>query len=382
MTAVPTVTLIGPRALPHLVVTGSPRQRGYQRGVALRGMIESRIERAILEMAKGSPLAASRVIADRFEKVLAWRDPPVLETLRGLSEGSGIDWEDYRVAVLGAGGWFRLDCSVFAATGPATRDGELILGKNGDLDPPFMTDEDLFAQTVRPDSGHPYLELGVYPERAHQPDGMNAHGLTVVGCGQRATDGRRAHREKRDIGVTIYDIMHRLFSQCASVDEAVEVLRESPRGYSGRTLILGDATGRWIKAEVTYGQIALFEPEQERTFPANFVCAGVSGTFSSPDLKPLITTRSERPSSYVRYDRYMDQLTRKAGSIDLEFAKTLLRDTHPERGENSICKADDHPTLESFIFRPQSLEIWATKGAPDLNRFEKLPAIASLAEAS
>jgi len=38
--------------------------------------------------------------------------------------------------VIGAGGWFRLDCSIFAATGTATTDGVLILTKAGDLDVP------------------------------------------------------------------------------------------------------------------------------------------------------------------------------------------------------------------------------------------------------
>jgi hypothetical protein len=235
-----------------------------------------------------------------------------------------------------------------------------------------MTEHDLFAQTVQPDEGHAYLELGVYPERAYQPDGMNAAGLTVVGCGQRAADGRAAQREGREVGVTVYDIMHRLFSQCATLEEAAEILKESPRGYSGRTLILGDAGGRWLKAELTWGEIALSAPEPERDFAANFVCAGVSGTFSSPRLRPLITTRAERPSSYVRYDRYMDLLTRNAGAIDLDFARALLRDVHPERGENSICKAGEHPTLESFIFRPQQREVWVTKGAPDTTEYERL----------
>ncbi len=37
---------------------------------------------------------------------------------------------------MGAGDWFRLDCSIVAATGTATTDGALILTKNGDLDVP------------------------------------------------------------------------------------------------------------------------------------------------------------------------------------------------------------------------------------------------------
>lgn len=364
---------LGDRRIPFLRVAGDAYARGVQRGRALGELVVSRFERAIAELRAGAPWDESCRVAARFERVLAERDPDVLEVLRGVADGAGLPWDDYRVAVMGAGGWFRLDCSVFAAGGAATADGGLILGKNGDLDPPFMDEHDVFVQEVAPERGYRFIEMGVYPERAYQPDGMNEHGLAIVGCGQRVSDGPRAWRDGLDVGLTLYDAMHRLYTRCATVDEALAVLRESPRGYSGRTLILGDASGRWAKVELSYDKIAVFEPEPDRNYPANFVCAGVSGTLSAPALRPLISGPRERPSSYVRYDRYLDLLTRHAGAIDLDFARRLLRDTEPEPGEYSICKHAGNPTLESFIFEPQRRRAWALKGLPDRNEYVPVP---------
>ncbi len=371
MTASP-LQFLGERRIPYLRVSGDAHARGLQRGQALRDMVVSRFERALAELRKGAAWAVSCAVADRFQQTLAARDPDVLQVLRGIADGANLPWDDYRVAVMGAGGWFRLDCSVFAAGGAATVDGQLILGKNGDLEPPFMDEHDVFVQQVTPDRGYRFIEMGVYPERAYQPDGMNERGLAIVGCGQRVRDGLDAWRAGRDVGLTLYDAMHRLYTQCATVDEALAVLHEAPRGYSGRTLVVGDASGRWAKVELSYDRIAVFEPEPDRHYPGNFVCAGVSGTLSAAALRPLITGIHERPSSYRRYDRYMDLLGRHAGRIDQAFARALLRDTHPEPGENSICKYGSQPTLESFLFAPQQRRIWALKGDPHRSGFVEL----------
>jgi len=55
---------------------------------------------------------------------------------QGLQRGQALKSMVGSPAVMGAGGSFRLDCSIFAATGTATTDGVLILTKAGDLDVP------------------------------------------------------------------------------------------------------------------------------------------------------------------------------------------------------------------------------------------------------
>ncbi len=370
---VPEVRYLGEQRIPLLHVAGDAYTRGRQRGQALQGMILSRVERAQAALLGAPGGRHAGRIAERFERALERRDPDVLHTLRGLADGAGIPWSQYRIAVMGAGGWFRLDCSVFAASRTATRDGSLILAKNGDLEPPFMAAEDVFVMEVAPDRGYRHIEMGVYPERACQPDGMNEAGLTVVGCGQRVSDGRVAYRDNAPVGETLYDVMQRIFASCATVEQALEILSESPRGYSGRTVIVGDASGEWAKVELSYSQMAVIRPEPDRLHPGNFVCAAVSGTFSDPSMRPLITSIAERPSSYRRHDRYMSLLQRKAGEIDLQFSQALLRDTDPEPGDWSICKNGANATLESFIYLPQKRRVLACKGLPDQNPYVEVP---------
>ncbi|HEY0117648.1 MAG TPA: C45 family peptidase [Cellulomonas sp.] len=366
-----TLTRIG-GVLPCVTVSGAPYERGVQKGGLLADMVAVRVDKTLRQMATAVPRETSRQVADRFMAVLERREPEVLEELRGIGDGAGIDWDDLRISAFGAGGGARIECSVFAATGPATTDGSLLLGKNGDLGVPFMTEQDAYVAKVTPDHGYRFIEMGTYPERVCQPEGMNERGLTVVGCGQKPRDGQQAYATGREVGVSLYDTMHTIYQHCATIEDALEVLGEAPRGYTGRTLLIGDATGRFAKVEVTFERMAVRWPEPQRSYPANFVAAGVSGTFSEPDTWDQVTDIAQRPAAYTRYDRYMNLLVGRAGSIDVAAGIAILGDHDPEPGGSSICKHTDGPTLEAYLYQPQSRTIWAANGHPCQAQFHPI----------
>lgn len=370
--------------LPFIRLSGSAYERGWQRGQAIPHLVATRTERLITSLLGGRTIEYVTAIADRYEAAVARHQPDAVTELHGIAEGSDIPWSDFRLGAFGGAGGGSLECSVFAATGSATTDGGLVMAKNGDLAPPMMTEDDVLVAEVRPEDGYRYLEMGIHPEKASQPDGMNEAGLTVIGCGQKVRDGSEAAASGADIGMSVYEMQRQISRQCATVDEAIAVLEASPRGFTGRTLILGDASGRWAKVEISYADIAVFRPEPDRDFPANHVTAGVSGTFSAPHMRPLVTTRQQRPAAYVRYDRYMSVLTRDAGNIDIGYAKSLVAEHDQGRTPNSICKHtegdavvkvsghNEGPTLESFIFEPQQRRVWAAKGHPCDGNFVEL----------
>jgi isopenicillin-N N-acyltransferase-like protein len=341
-------------------------------------MIHSRVDRAVSHNQGPVERAEAMRVAAKVEKILAARIPETLEELRGIADGAGVDWDAMRLAVLAGGGGLRYlaTCSIFAATRTATADGHLIIGAGGDLNPPVLTDQDYFVREVHPDRGYRYVTMGVFPERPTQPEGMNEKGVTVVGVGQAPEDGKRAYREDLPIGVSLYDSMHWIYTECATIDDVLRVLRESPRGYTGRTMIVGDASGQWAKVEITYDHMEVFRPEPDALYATNFVTAGVSGTYVGVTTHPLVTNRSQKLNQYTRYDRYMTLLARQAGRVDLAFAQELLRDHDGSPGSSSICKHAEGATLDAMIFKPEERRAWVLKGRPCENEFHevKVPA--------
>lgn len=383
----------GEQAIPVIRLEGPARERGVQRGELMRQMIARRVDR-ILQGYRGLATREELFrLADESEAALRRRAPDTIAELRGMSDGARIPWDDLRVASLVRtvgfqavlGSTLRLeDCLCVLASNSATADGSPLLGKNADYVTSVSGVEDLFVMEVIPDRGFAHIGIGVYPEKVCQPEGMNERGLAIVGAGQYPSDGRDAFAARRPTGPDIYQLYGDILSACATVTEAIDAMREPPHGYTGRVMILADATGAWAKVEITYSLIKVYEPEPDARYAANHVAAGTSGVFSSREMQSLITDRNDRPGAYRRYDRTMDLLVGRAGTIDADAIKSILRDHYDGPGLTSPCKHVDPaivdtlpplealPSLSSVVFEPATGRAWLTKGAPCVSDFVEI----------
>jgi hypothetical protein len=70
-------------------------------------------------------------------------------------------------------------------------------------------------------------------------------------------------------------------------------------------MFLCGANGDWAKLEITYNHVRVRQPEPEVTYAGNFVAAGVSGVYGSPELHDPVTSRAERPPAYHSAVRYL-----------------------------------------------------------------------------
>lgn len=358
--------------IPVVVVNGDPYERGRQRARQIPGLIGSRVERVCRAYRAIDGGASAVATTNRVEASVARLAPELLEELRGVADGSGLSWDDLRLAAFGRSvqnaeqvrARLDEDCSCLVAAGPATVDGRLIMAKNADLMPPLLDGTDYLIMFVTPDKGYRHALIGVFPERPTQPEGMNEHGLTIIGSGQAPADGREAWATNSPVGLAVHDAQARIYATCKTVDEALEVLREDPRGYYGRVLFVGDATGAWAKVEISHANIAVSKPEPDLHFPLNHVAAGVSGVFSAPHMRGLLKNRSSGENPYVRYDRYMTLLQELAGGLTRDKVTGVLRDHGPGAGAASICKHADGATLGAVIFEPETRQAWVAQGAP------------------
>lgn len=379
--------LTGPNfTIPIVRVVGPAYERGRQRGEQIPQMIRRRVESMNEGYRRIAPRPRLLQLADEAEAVLREKVPSAVAELRGISDSTGIGWDELRIAALVRTVGFQAvmgseivrqdDCLCIVASGPATADGDIIVGKNGDFLTSVSAVDDLFITEVVPDRGYAHVAVGVYPEKPTQPEGMNERGVAVVGAGQYPKDGLRAFETGTPTGACIYHVLQRVYTEAATVDEAIAILADAPRGYTGRVMLIGDATGAWAKVEITYEHMSVKRPDADARYRTNHIGAGTSGVFSDPAMQSLITDRRERPAAYARYDLMMELLVANAGRIDAALAQDLLRDHTSGPGLSSPCKHIDGvraedvpplealPTLEALLFEPARLRGWIAKGAP------------------
>jgi hypothetical protein len=372
--------------IPVVRVIGSPSERGRQRGQLIPDMVRRRVDSQVRAYSGLATRDRLLRLADEAESALVARAPETIEELDGIARGAGLDWDDLRIAALVRTVGFQAaigsavsqeDCLCIAISGAATTNGEPVLGKNGDFVLSVSALDDLFITEVVPDHGHPHVAIGVYPEKPTQPEGMNDRGLTVVGAGQYPSDGRAAFEAGRPTGACLYHVLARVYRECETIEEAVELLRPGPRGYTGRVMFIGDDSGRWAKLEITYDDLHVAYSDA-----GHRVAAGTSGVFNEPRMQAMITSPRDRPAAYARYQRAMDLLSEQTGRLNAERARAILAMHGPDGpGLSTPCKHVDGiapeslppleclPTLESLVFEPAQLRGWLAKGPPCTTSF-------------
>lgn len=374
------------------MVKGKPYEMGQQRGEQLADMVRAKMERALkfdmwarLIAKIPEEMEKRRAVADKFEDAINKKFPEIIDEFRGLADGAKVRYEDLKFALFGdiptkypykdlmrpqidSTGLPIEECSGFAATGPATADEHPIIAKNGDYSP-NLREEDACLIYAEPAGGNRYIAVGAYPE-SFKSDGLNEKGLALCGSGVNIhNEAHEAYEKGKPIGVPLHHLQSVIYAQCNNVDDAIAYLKMSPRGYVGRNLNLVDTEGNILKAEISFEHINLIWPYENAMFAANWFVAGASH-FASKAMNWISSTEEEYPSSYKRFDRYMELLTANAGKIDFDFAKRVIRDHKNGPGGWSICRHGPVYTLESYIIQPADGRVWCCVGHPCENEYE------------
>ena len=125
-----------------------------------------------------------------------------------------------------------LSCSNFAVWGKWTADGRLLHGRNLDWDIRGDAQDDAVTIIWRPKGGTPFLMVG-WSGAIGSVSGMNAKGITI---GEMTLPSPNATFD----GQPLFILMRRVLQEAATLDEAVAILRDTPR-TSGWNFIVGDA---------------------------------------------------------------------------------------------------------------------------------------------
>ncbi len=200
-----------------LILEGSWNDMGKQYGEAYPDLVKMTIAAEI-----GSILEehSYEEIEKGIKKQLDYYDkyaPEVTELLRGISEGSGVNF-DYVVA-----GFSRMDgdsfCSSMAAWGDATKGGKVIAGANMDIDVGVASigGETCFygpALICYPEGEHAFVTNGGFFSTVV----MNDAGVCFVG-----SSGQHELEDDTDYGLPVRSPMTFLAAKCATAEEAKDM---------------------------------------------------------------------------------------------------------------------------------------------------------------
>lgn len=204
-----------------LHLAGTPYEMGFQHGRLLKDQIAGLTKRIQLMLAiegsrdpKNHPLPR---LKEAYERCLPFIPKEILEEMRGLAEGSGLDLELIQIANMIPE---LFHCSGFALWGKATKDGVLYHGRI--LDYAIEVGYHMYAVVVvaRPDGKHAFVNVG-YAGFLGSVTGVNDQQVAFGEMGGRG--------EGNWDGMPMSFLMRKGMEDADDIEEALAIFRDTPR---------------------------------------------------------------------------------------------------------------------------------------------------------
>ncbi|GAB4416347.1 MAG: acyl-CoA--6-aminopenicillanic acid acyl-transferase [Anaerolineae bacterium] len=343
---------------------GSPYQMGYQHGRQvrpLRPQIITAMEARFAQLEQDGADAAFAALVEETRQVVETIDPATVALVHGLADGLELDFNRLLRYNLAA---FLRDalltrkllngpsdgCTTWAASGPATGDGQPILAKNRDY-----RLEHLPLQVVvkaEPAQGYRYT----FVTSAGSP------GVFVAGFNEAGLAVADSHVSSSDVGpgLPTYALSMHLLEEHRSVRSALDYLQATPR-LGRNNLLLADAGGDMALFEIGHHHSGVVEAEAGLLVSTNH--------FRSPAMQPYFVETdppARRGNTFERYQLAWERLSSAYGRIDLTLAQQLMA-AHAD-GLASLCchpsAASETATIAAMIFLPTQRRMLFSHGQP------------------
>jgi hypothetical protein len=241
--------------------------------------------------------------------------------MRALAEATGLDYEQ----VLVANTFLDLKeiprCSTIAAASPATRDGEVILGRNLDFPSLGIAHKHTRLLAVHPEGHRSFVAVG-WPGLAGVLSGMNRDGLALAVM--EVYDG-----ESTEAGTPYLFLFRQILEECGTTAEAISLLRRA-RITTSNNLILADRSGDVAVAEIGPREVFVRRSKEGAVYSCNHFQR--DSDFVLPFFRRYLALR--------RFAR------EHQGSIDVASIEKALVEV-----EQPLL------TIQSMIFLPRTLEL-------------------------
>jgi predicted choloylglycine hydrolase len=360
---------LGKPAFQIIAVKGDHYQMGYQHGrrvMPLRPQIITAMAARFAQLEQDGADANFERLVETTRQVLERVDPATIALVHGLADGLALEFERLLRYNLAA---FLRDalitrkilngpsdgCTIWAATGPATVDGQPILAKNRDY-----RLEHLPLQVVvkaEPAQGYRYTFVTSAGSPGVFVAGFNEAGLVVADT----------HVSSSDVGpgLPTYALSMHLLEEHSGVRSALTYLQAMPR-LGRNNLLLADAGGDIGLFEIGHHHGGIIEAEAGLLVSTNH--------YRSPAMQPhFIDTDppARRGNTFERYQHVWDRLHGAYGHIDLTLAQQLMA-AHAG-GLGSLCchpsPTSETATIAAVIFLPAQRRMLFCHGQPCQNKY-------------
>lgn len=215
-----TVDEVG-RNIPLVVVGGTPYEMGYHYGRLIKPEAELFVPLFLMLINAGG--LSNEALDTAWETMAPYTDPRYDEEIRGVADGSGVDYLTLRRGHCAAA-LESYSCSSVAAWGSATADGHLY--QTRDLD----WDLDAFAHyfpaivVYLPIDGVPHINP-TFAGMVGSHTGMNAEGIALAEMGDSPGSERPYNLEGQHFLATFRQILY----DARNLDDAIGIMRDSAR---------------------------------------------------------------------------------------------------------------------------------------------------------
>ena len=332
---------------------GNHRQIGQQYGEACRSLIMLHRDYALERLRKAveiPSLDALEEAALQYRPYVQKYAPFFDEEIQGLAEGAGISLGVAYFLQLRAELYHYFDttdeCTTFAVSAAATRDGIPLIGQNADL-PAFYQEIGVLVEAHPDDKPATFM---LTPAGQISYIGINDQGMGVF-ANFLECDGWR-------VGFPRY-LLSRLALTQSSLADAMEVVSNVYRA-SSRNLIMMDKDGNSLDLETVPNKIGIIEPN-------NGLLAHSNHFIASELLGEERKQGDALENSRIRLQRMQHLLEQHYGRIDVQVMQEILRDR--ETAPHTLCRmpgdfGKDTITFASVIAAPSKGELWVSIGPP------------------
>jgi predicted choloylglycine hydrolase len=307
---------------------GTPADIGRQEGTQFRPTIIDLYQNYLLNQVQGSARVEARLAAVNFEVLML---PEHRAEVESLAQVVGLNRFDMLLAQCFLDLTASTGCSTISLPGAASPDGVARFGRNLDFPSLGILNKHSTLMIYHPAGRNQFAAIG-WPGMIGVLSGMNEFGLSLA-C-------MEVPRLPRLPTAMPYTLLYRtILERCRTVDEAIDLLRRTPR-QTANNLMLMDAAGNRAVVEI--------RPESV------VVRCGEPGA-------ALISTNHQRgedqdtPGYCWRYDRLHREASREFGGLDAVTVEKMLSSV--VQGKNGDM------TLQSMVFEPANRVIYLATGS-------------------
>jgi len=251
-------------------------------------------------------------------------------------------------------------CTSFAAWGPHTADGKLLIGRNFDFYVGDAFSEEKVVSSIHPDRGYKHAMV-TWAGMVGAVSGMNEKGLTVT---INAGKSDLPHKAKTPISLVAREILQ----YAGTIDEAIRIAEQREVFVSESIMVGSAADQKAVLIEVSPKKFGVYEVENNADL---LICANHFQSQAYDGDKNNLQQLKESHSTY-RFKR-INQLITSAPPLTPPLAAAILRNRsgidNVKLGYGNEKAINQLLAHHAVIFQPEDRLLWVSANPYQLGAF-------------